>query len=1099
MSRFFLSIALLFICVPHLYAQRDLLNPLVDSKAVIAKGVALHDAGKYKEAIIEYSKVSASDTAYSNILHELILSHYSDSNFVEAEKYANIGLALYPNNSSKWYGLLADVYDDSKRSDLALKAYDTILAQNPYSYLACFNKGITLYRQSRFDEATGNFQQCIILNPYYSSAHYFLGQLAMRKGDMVQAMLSFATNLLVSPDNRYKNNTIGFLATIAEVNNTATDLLQKYKPGKEDNFEEVQEILVSKIALDKNYKLKADLEDKIVRQLQVVMEKLEYNAGDKGFWMQYYVPLFKNLWDNRHFEPLVFYMFSELEIKKVKEYTKKEKKKIEALSNTATGYLSDIRETHELLFSKRAAAPVRYYIKNYLVSGKGGHARNAKNEDILTGPWEFYYENGRLKSKGDFDSEGMRRGNWSYYYENGILKEVTDYSNNLANGNSRSWSDNGLPYINCTYANDKMEGVATSHFYDGKLSTVIKYIAGKKNGVANYYNINGYLRTVTHYSNDEQEGEETVYYANGKTESVVNYVKDKAAGEYKAYFDNGKLKMTGNYTGGKKTGVWTSYFEEGKPEEVENYTAGELDGEWVSYYSSGKTASKRMYKKGEIDGRKEDFDEDGIVFSETIFEKGRLRDIKFFDKKGGIISNTTSRKGNADISFYGADGTKISQAYYSKEGLIEGKFTYFYKNGRSSMEGLYKNGLQDGKKTYYYANNKISQEGNYKDDKAHGYFINYYNNGQVSSEGWYVEGEQQGIFIYYDLAGNITSKVYYLDDNIHGIPEYYTATNKLDYKQYFDNGWLNKIDQYDSAGKVTVSSELKKGEGKVHFNHFNGKPYFESNYKYYKLNGVYTITNGDGSKNGVNYYKNGSLDSTYIAWHPNGKIQTEGKYVNGNKTGAWKYYYHDGGLFETENYVNGKLDGEDIQYDEQGVKNREFQYNNGELQGETKFIGDNGQLMVIMFYKNDNITGYSYEDKTGKLMPMIPLVNGAGTIDSYYRNGAKSAHMVFNEGVIDGERILYSANGKEKMVGNRVNGLENGSRKTYYLSGKIMREENYYYGERNGSSKYFNENGTLIYDLNFYLGNLHGDCKYYTAGKLAQTYTYYFGILESKK
>ena len=243
-----------------------------------------------------------------------------------------------------------------------------------------------------------------------------------------------------------------------------------------------------------------------------------------------------------------------------------------------------------------------------------------------------------------------------------------------------------------------------------------------------------------------------------------------------------------------------------------------------------------------------------------------------------MISNTSSRKGNADISFFGADGIKISQGYYSKDGLADGKVTNYYKNGQVASDGSCRNGLQEGKKTFYYANQKLSQEGNYKADKADGYFINYYNNSQVLNEGWYVNDQRQGTFINNDLLGNTTSKLYYLNDRIHGISEYYTPTGKPDYKEYYDNGWFNKVEQYDSTGKIMVSSELNKGEGKVRFNHFNGKPYFESNYKFYKLNGVYTVTNGDGSKDSVSYYKDGSLDSVYTAWYPNGKIQVEGKY-----------------------------------------------------------------------------------------------------------------------------------------------------------------------------------------------------------------------------
>jgi uncharacterized protein len=1082
----------------HLHAQRALSNPLIDSKAVIEKGVKLHEDGKYKEAISEYLKVPASDTGYSTVLYELIMTYYTDSNFVEAEKYSKLALSLYPDNNTQWYSLLANVYDDTKRSDMALKAYDTILAQNPYSYLTYFNKGITLFRLSRYDEATANFQRCIMLNPYYSSAHYFLGQLALLKGNMVQAMMSFSTNLIVSPGNGYNKNTIQFLSTIAEMNTTATSYLEKYKPGKEDNFDEVQEILVSKAALDKKYKLKASLEDQIVRQLQVMVEKLEYNVNDKGFWMQYYTPLFKKLWDSQQFEPMVFHMFSDLDVKQIKEYTKKEKKKIETFSELASDYLSEIRHTQQLSVNMREKVQVKYYIRDYVVNGKGAYGKNVKNEVVGVGPWEFYHSNGRIKSKGSYSNEGLRIGEWLSYYENGLVKDSTIYANDKANGKSQVWNDNGLLYTSTNYVDDQIHGEELTYYYSGILSSVIPYQSGKKHGMAKYYSLDGYLKIVINYANDMQEGEETGYHSNGKIESVAKYVKDMPDGEYKEYFENGNLKTTGYFAEGKKTGEWKRYLKDRSVTSLEHFSKGDLEGELLTYYANGKIRSKAFYKKGEIDGRKEDFDDDGIIFSESIFEKGRLKDIKFFDKKGAVTGNTTSRKGVADITFYAPDGTKRSKGTYSKEGVAEGKFTEYYKSGQISSDGFYRNGLQQDKKTFYYADGKVSMEGNYRDDKAHGYFISYHNNGQVSTEGWYVDNKREGTFINYDLLGNLTSKSYYLNDKLHGTTEHYTPAKKPDYNEYYDHGWLKKIEQYDTIGKLMVSSELNKGQGKVHFNHFNGKPYFQSNYNYYNLNGVYTVTNGDGSKNILCYYKNGNLDSNYIAWYPNGKVMMEGRYSQGQKTGTWKYYHYHGGLSETEQYVDGKLDGPDVRYDEQGRKSKESVYSKGELNGEYRHYGDNGQLMFVLYYKDDNLLGYSYEDKTGNLVARIPLLNGAGTVDSYYKNGGKSAHMSFNEGLLTGERIVYSTNGNKREVGSYVNGLRNGTVKTYYPNGKIKQEEDYYYGERHGSSKYYNEDGTIISDESSYLGKLHGDCKYYTSGKLNETYNYYYGVLESK-
>lgn len=1099
MRQAYLLLCALFFTASGLFAQRELKNPLIDSRAIIKNGVALHQEKKYKAAVAEYLKIPASDTNYTSALHELILSYYTDSNYVEAEKYSHIGLTMFPQESAKWYGFLANIYDDTKRSDLALNTYDSILAQNPNNYLVWFNKGITLYRQEKFDAAAADFKRCVIINPYYSSAHYYLGRIAMLKGNFVPAMLSFATNLTIAPDTRYKLNIIDNLKTITEVNTTANELLQKYKAGKEDNFDEVHDILISKIALNKSYKLKADLEDQIVRQLQVVIEKIEYNANDKGFWMQYYVPMFKKIWEGGQFEPLVFTMFSDIDIKRVKDYNNKEKKKVVQLITTAALYLNEIRESQELMLAKREGLNNRYYVKDSYVNGKGNYAKNSKGELEVTGPWEFYYESGYKKSKGSFGEKGVRKGDWNFYYADGTLSETTKYVDDKAHGRSEGYSDNGLMYRKVNYINDEKDGEETNYFYSGQLASIINYKSGKKNGVAKYYNNKGYLRTVTNYVNDEQDGIETIYYDNGKVESAVNYTKDIANGEYKEFYDNGDLKVKGMITDGKKTGPWNHYHLGNKTELQETYIKGELDGESISYYENGKLANKKIYRKGELEGKQESYDDDGIVFSETIFEKGRLRDIKFFDKKGNVISNTTSRKGNATISFYNPDGTLNSEGYYTKDGQAEGDFNYYFKNGGISAKATYKKGYTDGKKIVYYPNRKVKQEGSYTMDKADGYFVDYYINGQVSREGWYVGGDQQGTFISYNLLGKVTEKQYFLHDKVDGVSEYFNADGSLSNKQYYKNGWFYKIEQFDSTGKILSTSKLNKGEGKVKFIYHNGKPYFESNYKYYELNGPYTVMNGDGSKRSLSFYKNGERDSTYTAWHPNGKLQLEGHYKKGLKTGNWKYYSVDGKLTEVEPYTDGKVEGKNIQYNEDGSTRAEYNFSKGNMNGEVKHFGDNGQLSHILYYKHDEIIGYSYEDKTGKLLPMIPIKKGTGTIECFYRNGQKSARMSFNENSFDGELNLYYSTGKPKLQMSYVNGWYNGNYKSYYPSGKIKKDNNYYFGNDHGTFKYFNEDGSLISESNYFMDDPHGETKYYTNGKLSATYVYRYGLLEYKK
>ena len=93
----------------------------------------------------------------------------------------------------------------------------------------------------------------------------------------------------------------------------------------------------------------------------------------------------------------------------------------------------------------------------------------------------------------------------------------------------------------------------------------------------------------------------------------------------------------------------------------------------------------------------------------------------------------------------------------------------------------------------------------------------------------------------------------------------------------------------------------------------------------------------------------------------------------------------------------------------------EFNYEDNMLNGEAKYYGDNKQLMIVLYYKNDALSGYSYEDKTGKLLPMTALAGGSGTVTAYYRNGIKSFQATFNEDIVNGDRNFYWSNGKETV------------------------------------------------------------------------------------
>ena len=49
----------------------------------------------------------------------------------------------------------------------------------------------------------------------------------------------------------------------------------------------------------------------------------------------------------------------------------------------------------------------------------------------MTGEYLQNYENGQLKVKGNFNSEGLLTGNWKYFFNNGQLWRDETYNNGI--------------------------------------------------------------------------------------------------------------------------------------------------------------------------------------------------------------------------------------------------------------------------------------------------------------------------------------------------------------------------------------------------------------------------------------------------------------------------------------------------------------------------------------------------------------------------------------------------------------------------------------------------------------------------------------------
>lgn len=1065
----------------------------INSGEVINNGVSLHDKGKYKEAIALYRQVPRNDTNYAQAQYELALTLTADSNFNEALTICEKGIQLdnitYESSFRILYG---SILDDLGEQNRAIQVYDSALVKYPQMQNLLLNKAVTLMRMKKYDEAETMLKDLITRNPFYSSAQYRLGLCELNKGQIVPAMMCFFTYLLNNPSGNYSSHVIKLIDNISKSTDMIMDYINQRKEQPSGNFAMVEQIMLSKIALDKNYKVLTDLDDPIFRQLQVMMEKLQFDESNPDFFMQFYVPYLKDIYNKNLFEPSIYEAFSGVQIDKIQRYLKKNSKEKDQAMAVIGANWDGLRSTREISFAKRASAPALYHFDDGVFYAKG-----KLNGDNPTGSWTFYHDNGNIKSTGSFNDNGKKEGKWTYYFSDGKLSGYDNWKNGVQDGEDLTYNRYGVLSAKAMYSNGKLTGEKTSFYALGHPFSIQQYKDDKGQGSYTEFYSSGLKKIVANMEDDQLSGIYRSFYENGQPQIVTNYEKGKLNGNYKSYYDNGQLEFECTYKNGQPEGQGLTYHPNGKIKTKVQYVNGVQEGEEQDYNDEGVLVSKSSYKNGKSIGQANYYSDEGKLYATYVFDNDKIKSATFFDKSGKELS-TSNRQGKSILlTMFTADGFKTAAFTLNDQGEKQNNNTLYYNSGKVRETSNYKDGKIEGLLTGYFENGKKSYEAIYSNDKKNGILKNYYADGSIKSETWYKDDELNGNSIVYNMKGHITSISTYLNNDLYGTRQNFFENGKLDDEEVYKNGWLQSVYQYDSTGKMIHVSKLENGSGKYDEIYPNGQKLFEGTYVQGSLHGAFTKYFFDGSVENTRTYNHGLLDGDYKEYFYGGKLSVEGKYTMGKKTGTWKFYSSEGKLTREEPYVNGEENGTEVSYFPNGKINQEISYKNDEKNGIMKRYSDDGQLSGIFYYKEGEITGYSYNDKEGKPVPVIPVPGGNGKVKTYFSNSNVSSEMEFNDGKLTGPYKLYFPNGKVYYnETNQDNGLTVGMTEQYYGNGNLQSSYNYYYNNGDGAYKEYYENGKLKVEGTLYNGQQNGVQTFYDpTGKVTGKRTYYYGLM----
>ncbi len=1097
---------IVLICISTLMkAQKQI--PYVNSADSIRFGIMITDTGGYAAASKLYETISDNDTNYALALIEDAIAKEALELDSDAISICRKGLLLESDYTPDFYNTLANVYLDEGEYSTAVKLLkDTVLPNYSNVHKLYYTLGLAQYKMHKYAEAINSFEKAIDLDMFDASSHYYLGRCCLEQGRLIPALLSLQFYLILEPDKNRSYTAIGLIEQMVE-NKYQYNKSNMVNPSVyyDSAFNELDVLIRSKIAMNKQYKASTEISYNFVKPIQLFFEELSYAPNTGNYWMEKYVPFFTGLQQHKFLQPYVYYILLSVQDEVLQKNILKNKKKIKEFVTWKDAFLIKERGKREIELDGKKTTVVCDYWDNDMLASMGADTEGTKkNPSKHIGYWEYYYRhNGLVSSKGKYNDNGEKEGKWQWFYSSGAKKEITGFSDGKREGAAELWYENGAPKAKYTFHNDLLDGDCWDYNISGILTARTIYSEGKLAGAATYFYDDGKQHYLANFVNGKLDGPLKEYYVTGSIRSIKTMQNDMKNGVYTLYWGNGKLQDSGIYQDDKQAGEWRIYYKDGSLQKVGSFNPkGDPEGKWVFYFRNGKKDESQYYNKnGNIDGFDSLFDKDGILYELHIYKDGQLQGYEFYDKGGNIVSSGKLNGKNMQFKGCNPEGQMTSEGLFV-DGKRDGVWQYYnFYGGLETVESYNKDAL-DGLTVHYYFDGKIKDSVTYSDDSKTGYYASYYHHGGMEVQGWYVDGYKQGDWDYYDSKGRLIKRDFFVNGALHGHSDFFEVNGKLSEQHFYRYGYLDKMYDFDTNGKIDYKYISDKGTGKYLLKYNNGNTLHELNYVNGLLEGTEKKYYADGKLSKAGEYLFDSREGMVKNFFENGKLQSIYNYDLGNCDGAGSSYYKNGNLEEASNYKDDDMEGTYKYYLENGKLYASGNYEEGQREGEYRYFYGDSAVAGIFWYHEGNILAYSPADKAGNPVQRTSLDKGTGEVLCYYPNGKKSIQCKYINGFFDGKRINYTPDGKIRAEENYELGYRHGLQKYYFEQDTTLKEgDNYYYGSLDGPCSYYYKNGKLEHTEQYTLGTKQGPCKYYDKeGNLVKTVFYSDGneIAENK-
>jgi antitoxin component YwqK of YwqJK toxin-antitoxin module len=194
---------------------------------------------------------------------------------------------------------------------------------------------------------------------------------------------------------------------------------------------------------------------------------------------------------------------------------------------------------------------------------------------------------------------------------------------------------------------------------------------------------------------------------------------------------------------GLRQGFWQKKQPDGKLVYEGNFKDGKPTGEWKRYHPGGQIKAIINYRNDSDTADVQIFDEWRKKIAEGSF---------LFQKKTGLWTYFS--------------GTRRISDEQMANGLKHGKSRKYYDTGEIWEETDWNDGIQEGNYQVFFKNGEPFFQCKMSNNQRHGLCLTYFQNGSVELEAYYKKGLRHGEWKYYNEDGDFLYSLIYVEGEI---------------------------------------------------------------------------------------------------------------------------------------------------------------------------------------------------------------------------------------------------------------------------------------------------------------------------------------------